>query len=105
MDVGIDTTLIRCPSNSDHDSWGEIVVGLSFVRNILECKMHLNNLSFFSEESFANEMEDLVRSTQKKLADWKIRTKRKRFRFHNVQGMILALCHLHIFNIKRRTKR
>merc|ERR1712235_182268 len=31
-------------------------------------------------------MKDLVISTQKKLADWKIKTKGKRFRFQNVQG-------------------
>ena len=46
------------------------------------------------QESFSDEMKDLVISTQKKLADWKIRTKRQRFRFQNVQGTILALCHL-----------
>ena len=39
------------------------------------------------------EMDDLVRSTKKKLADWKTKSKRKRFRFQNVQGTILALCH------------
>ena len=39
------------------------------------------------------EMDDLVRSTKKKLADWKTKSKRKRFRFQKVQGTILALCH------------
>ena len=42
---------------------------------------------------FEDEMDDLVRSTKKKLADWKTKSKRKRFRFQNVQGTILALCH------------
>ena len=42
---------------------------------------------------FEKEMDDLVRSTQKKLADWKTKSRRKRFRFQNVQGTILALCH------------
>ena len=45
-------------------------------------------------ESCEDEMEDLVRSTQQNLADWKTRTKRKRFRFQNIQGTILTLCHL-----------
>ena len=45
------------------------------------------------QESIEGEMKDLVGSTQKTLADWKIKTKRKRFRFQNFQGMILALCH------------
>ena len=39
------------------------------------------------------EMDDLVRSTKKKLADWKTKSRRKRFRFQNVQGTILAFCH------------
>ena len=42
-------------------------------------------------ESFEDEMKDLVRSTQQNLAAWKIRTKRKRFRFQNIQGTILTL--------------
>ena len=45
-------------------------------------------------ESFEDEMEDLVRSTQQNLADWKTRTKRKRFRFQNIQGTFLTPCHL-----------
>ena len=45
-------------------------------------------------ESFEDEMEDLVRGTQQNLAPWKIRTKRERFRFQNIQGTILTLCHL-----------
>ena len=39
-------------------------------------------------ESYEDKMKTFVRSTQKKLADWKTKTERKRFRFQNVQGTI-----------------
>jgi len=36
-------------------------------------------------ESYEDKMKTFVRSTQEKLADWKTKTERKRFRFQNVQ--------------------
>ena len=39
-------------------------------------------------ESYEDKIKTFVRSTQKKLADWKTKTERKRFRFQNVQGTI-----------------
>ena len=41
--------------------------------------------------SIPEEIKDLVSSTQKTLTEWKTKSKRKRFRCQNVQGMILAL--------------
>ena len=41
-------------------------------------------------ESYEDKMKTFVRSTQKKLADWKTKTERKRFRFQNVQGTIFG---------------
>ena len=55
----------------------------------LDSKVHHEDV----QGSFSDKMKDLVISTQKKLADWKIKTKGKRFRFQNVQGTILAFCH------------
>jgi len=44
-------------------------------------------------------MEDLVRTTQKMLTEWKIRARRKRFRFQNVQvkRLDLSLCLTQLF--------
>ena len=42
--------------------------------------------------SIPEEIEDLVSSTQKTLTEWKTKSKRKRFRCQNVQGMISAHC-------------
>ena len=39
-------------------------------------------------ESYEDKMKTFVRSTNEKLADWKTKTERKRFRFQNVQGTI-----------------
>ena len=41
-------------------------------------------------ESHEDKMKTFIRSTQKKLADWKTKSKRKRFRFQNVQGTIFG---------------
>ena len=54
--------------------------------------------------SIPEEIEDLVSSTQKTLAEWKTKSKRKRFRCQNVQGMILAL-YPGIHGPKKLTKR
>ena len=40
--------------------------------------------------SIPEEIEDLISSTQKTLAEWKTRSKRKRFRFQNVQGTVFG---------------
>ena len=42
--------------------------------------------------SVPEDMEALVRGTQKTLDGWKTRSKRNRFRCQNIQGTILALC-------------
>ena len=41
-------------------------------------------------KSFEDELQALVKSTQKNVADWKTRTKRKRFRFQNIQGTVFG---------------
>ena len=63
----------------------------------LDCKVHHEGV----QGSFSDKMKDLVISTQKKLADWKIKTKGKRFRFQNVQGTILALLLISL-SVKKR---
>ena len=41
-------------------------------------------------KSLEDELQALVRSTQKNVADWKTRIKRKRFRFQNIQGTVFG---------------
>ena len=41
--------------------------------------------------SIPEEKENLLSSTQKTLAEWKTKSRRKRFRCQNVQEMVLAL--------------
>ena len=39
-----------------------------------------------NSQLFEDDVEDLVRETQKHLGKWRVRTKRKQFRFQSFQG-------------------
>ena len=77
-------------------------MGRFFGQNILDYKnfaiFYLFNAkiktmnSNFTGDIEKQNMNPLVKNTQKALTEWKTRSKRKRFRCQNVQGRILALC-------------
>ena len=48
--------------------------------------------------SIPEDKKDLVRSTQNTLVEWKNKSKRKRFRSQNIQGMIFALTTFKLLN-------
>ena len=53
-------------------------------------------------KSFEDELQALIRSTQQNVADWKTRTKRKRFRFENIQGTVFGFLSYRLFDFIKR---